>query len=72
LPWAKVNPKGFKKGHMTDFPPNAYGGHVYAQAPYAAAKAVEEEEASGKGAGKLGIHVSFWNNYNAASFGGLS
>lgn len=58
LPWSKLNPKGFKKGNMTDFPPAAYGGHVYAQAPYVAAKAVQEEDKTGHGAGKLGIHVS--------------
>ncbi|KAK1254089.1 hypothetical protein MKX08_008084 [Trichoderma sp. CBMAI-0020] len=56
LPWAKLNPKAFKKGNMTDFPPAAYGGHVYAQAPYVAAKAVQDEDKSGNGAGKLGIH----------------
>lgn len=59
LPWAKANPDGFKKGNMTDFPPSAFGGHVYAQAPLVAARAVEEEDkAGGNGAGKLGIHVS--------------
>lgn len=60
LPWAKLNQDAFKKGNMVDFPPSAYGGHVYAQAPLVAAKAVEEEDQPGNGAGKLGIHVGFW------------
>lgn len=59
LPWKKVNNKAFEKGNMVDFPPAAFGGHVYAQAPLAAARVVEEEEeAGGNGNGKLGIHVS--------------
>lgn len=58
LPWAKVNPDAHHNGNMADYSPAAYGGHVYAQAPYVAGKAVEEEDPSGKGAGKLAIHVS--------------
>jgi len=43
--------------------PGVFGGHVYAQAPLCAARAVEEEEeqqlvTSSKPQGKLGIHVS--------------
>lgn len=56
LPWEKAN---LKYGASTDFAPAAYGGHVYAQAPYVAAKAVAEEDTAGNGAGKFGIHVSF-------------
>jgi hypothetical protein len=51
LPWKRTK---------DDFPRGAFGGHVYAQAPLAAARAVEEDEkeAGGNGNGKLGIHVS--------------
>jgi hypothetical protein len=60
LPWAKVRANAYKKGDMVDFPPAAYGGHVYAQAPLAAARAVEEDEETGSnGNSKPGIHVSF-------------
>lgn len=42
--------------------PGVFGGHVYAQAPLAAARAVEEEdkssESNGGPRGTLGIHVS--------------
>ncbi|KAL7946994.1 thioesterase-like superfamily domain-containing protein [Trichoderma barbatum] len=57
LPWVKLK-DAFQKGNMVDFPPGAFGGHVYAQAPLAAARAVEEDEAAvdGNGNGKLGIH----------------
>ncbi|EHK20620.1 uncharacterized protein TRIVIDRAFT_48947 [Trichoderma virens Gv29-8] len=56
LPWEKVNAEAYKKGTMVDFPPGAFGGHVFAQAPLAAARAVEEDDAGGNGNGKLGIH----------------
>lgn len=58
LPWEKVNAEAYKKGTMVDFPPGAFGGHVFAQAPLAAARAVEEDDDGGNGNGKLGIHVS--------------
>lgn len=59
LPWSSINPKAYEKGNMVDFPPAAFGGHVYAQAPLAAARAVEEEDqGASNGTGKLGIHVS--------------
>lgn len=59
LPWGSIDPEGYKKGNTVDFNPAAFGGHVFAQAPLAAARAVEEEEnGSGSGNDKLGIHVS--------------
>ncbi|RFU79383.1 hypothetical protein TARUN_2838 [Trichoderma arundinaceum] len=57
LPWGKLSDTAYKKGSIVDFPPAAFGGHVYAQAPLAAARAVEEdEEAGGNGKRRLGIH----------------
>ncbi|PTB81738.1 Thioesterase/thiol ester dehydrase-isomerase [Trichoderma longibrachiatum ATCC 18648] len=58
LPWKRTNNKPYRKGDILDFPPGAFGGHVYAQAPLAAARAVEEDEkeAGSNGHGKLGIH----------------
>ncbi|KAH6603661.1 hypothetical protein Trco_008436 [Trichoderma cornu-damae] len=63
LPWATVNTGAHLKGSLADFPRAAFGGHVYAQAPLAAARAVEEEEreeeeAGGDGRGRLGIHLT--------------
>ncbi|PTB65079.1 Thioesterase/thiol ester dehydrase-isomerase [Trichoderma citrinoviride] len=56
IKWASDKLSG--KGNILDFPPGAFGGHVYAQAPLAAARAVEEdeEETGSNGNGKLGIH----------------
>lgn len=55
LPWGKVkhNPKKSRT-----FGPGAFGGHVYAQAPLAAAKVVEKEDQAASVKGKLAIHVS--------------
>ncbi|KAL6859532.1 thioesterase-like superfamily domain-containing protein [Trichoderma novae-zelandiae] len=58
LPWKSVDENPSQKSNMVGFRPGAFGGHVYAQAPLAAARAVEEdeEEAGRNGNGKLGIH----------------
>ncbi|KAJ4854388.1 thioesterase-like superfamily domain-containing protein [Trichoderma breve] len=57
LPWGSIDPEGYKKGNTVDFNPAAFGGHVFAQAPLAAARAVEEEEnGNGNDNDKLGIH----------------
>jgi hypothetical protein len=40
------------------FGPGAFGGHVYAQAPLAAARVVQEEDQSTPECNKLAIHVS--------------
>lgn len=45
------------KGRRT-FGPGAFGGHVYAQAPLAAARVVQEEDQSTPEGNKLAIHVS--------------
>ncbi|KAL7935811.1 thioesterase-like superfamily domain-containing protein [Trichoderma chlorosporum] len=55
LPWASINSsRAYQEGNVVDYRP-AFGGHVFAQAPLAAARAVEEDE-NGNGSGKLGIH----------------
>ena len=61
LPWDALFSKldGPRPRHSG---PGAFGGHVYAQAPLAAARAVEEEdkrsESNGSQLGTVGIHVS--------------
>lgn len=57
LPWGKVKVKRDPSGTRT-FGPGAFGGHVYAQAPLAAARVVEQEDENTPVSGKLGIHVS--------------
>lgn len=55
LPWGEINRE---KTKPRKFGPSAFGGHVYAQAPLAAAKVVEKEDESAPAKGKLAIHVS--------------
>lgn len=55
LPWGEVNRE---KTRPRKFGPSAFGGHVYAQAPLAAARVVEKEDESAPTKGKLAIHVS--------------
>lgn len=55
LPWGKIKRDPTKP---RNFGPGAFGGHVYAQAPLAAARVVEKEDESAAAKGKLTIHVS--------------
>ena len=56
LPWGKIRPKRDASGRRS-FGPGAFGGHVYAQAPLAAARVVEEEDKDMPINSKRGIHV---------------
>lgn len=42
-----------------DLGPGVFGGHVFAQAPLAAARVVEKEDENTSGRGRLGIHVGW-------------
>lgn len=73
LPWG--SPQFQKSNRGRTFGPGAFGGHVYAQAPLAAARVVEEEEekekekleaANGAVKRKLGIHVSLRMSFDMA------
>ena len=55
LPWGKVRPQPPTNKQRG---PAAFGGHVFAQAPLAAARAVEEEDSQTPVHSKLAIHVS--------------
>jgi hypothetical protein len=50
--------KSVEEDPRKSFGRGAYGGHVYIQAPLAAARVVEKEDELTPAAGKLGIHVS--------------
>lgn len=59
LPWGKVKRDPTKS---RTFGPGAFGGHVYAQAPLAAARVVEKEDETASVKGKLAIHVGARRN----------
>lgn len=57
LPWDTVDSGTRTKS--INLGKGAFGGVVYAQAPLAAARAVEEDDKDAEKTGSLGIHVSF-------------
>lgn len=59
LPWTKVTVPNDRSRPRT-FGPGAFGGHVYAQAPLAAAKVMEKVDEKTPPTSKLGIHVSWF------------
>lgn len=63
LPWAEIDAASGRNRNRDPskprtFGPGAFGGHVYAQAPFAAAKVVEKADRETPVGNKLGLHVS--------------
>lgn len=66
LPWVEMAAASGRKPPRASlrsrtFGPGAYGGHVYAQAPLAAAKVVEKADEGTSTGERLGLHVSLPN-----------
>lgn len=57
MPWGEMR-RETDPTKPRNFGPGAFGGHVYCQAPLAAARVVEKGDEEKPGVGKLGIHVS--------------